>query len=256
MIYLKKDVIHLYCVINPTIYWPGISLVPFCELEKLLGSNMIRIIAIDDHPLILMALQSLINQQDDLKLVATANHGSKLIGLVRDYRPDVAIVDLGMSTGDFDPISSLNNLKEQFPNVKILVLTSYDDGLWVRALVDVGVSGYMLKSDDFSLGIVQAIRAVSAGGKFFSPQIMEKLLDNNSEAQIKLTQREKSILLLLSQGKSTEVIANSLGVSEKRIRNLLVPIFDKLGVDSSSGSSMRIAAVNKARKLGLLPENE
>jgi DNA-binding NarL/FixJ family response regulator len=97
---------------------------------------------------------------------------------------------------------------------------------------------------------------VSAGGKFFSPEIMEKLLDNNNEAQIKLTQREKSILLLLSQGKSTEIIANSLGVSEKRIRNLLVPIFDKLEIDSSSGSSMRIAAVNKARKLGLLPENE
>jgi DNA-binding NarL/FixJ family response regulator len=216
---------------------------------------MIRIIAIDDHPLILKALENLINEHDDIQLIAVANHGSKLIGLVRDLQPDIAIVDLGMSTGHFDPISTIKNLKEQFPNVKVLVLTSYDDGLWVREMVDVGVSGYMLKSDDFSLGIVQAIRALYAGGKFFSPQIAEKLIDND-EAHIKLTQREKSVLLLLADGKSTEIIANSLGVSEKRIRNLLVTICDKLEIERNSGISLRIAAVNKARKLGLIPGNE
>jgi DNA-binding NarL/FixJ family response regulator len=216
---------------------------------------MIRIIAVDDHPLILKALENLISEHDDIQLVATANHGSKLIGLVRDHQPDIAIVDLGMSTGHFDPISTIKNLKEQFPKVKVLVLTSYDDGLWVRELVDVGASGYMLKSDDFSLGIVQAIRALYEGGKFFSPQIAEKLIDND-EVQIKLTQREKSVLLMLSDGKSTETIANSLGVSEKRIRNLLVTICDKLEIERNSGISLRIAAINKARKLGLLPSNE
>lgn len=216
---------------------------------------MIRIIAVDDHPLILKALENLISEHDDIQLIATANHGSKLIGLVREYRPDIAVVDLGMSTGDFDPISSISNLKQQFPNVKVLVLTSYDDGLWVRELVAAGASGYMLKSDDFSLGIVQAIRALYAGGKFFSPQIADKLISND-ESQIRLTQREKSILLLLSDGKSTETIADSLGVSEKRIRNLLVTICDKLEIERSSGVSLRIAAVNRARKLGLLPGNE
>ena len=216
---------------------------------------MIRIIAVDDHPLILKALENLISEHDDIQLVATANHGSKLIGMVRDHQPDIAIVDLGMSTGHFDPISTIKNLKEQFPKVKVLVLTSYDDGLWVRELVDVGISGYMLKSDDFSLGIVQAIRALYAGGRFFSPQIAEKLLDSD-KVQIKLTQREKSVLLLLSDGKSTETIADSLGVSEKRIRNLLVTICDKLEIDRGSGISVRIAAVNKARKLGLIPGNE
>lgn len=216
---------------------------------------MISIIAIDDHPLILKALENLISEHDDMQLVATANHGSKLLGLVRDYQPDIAIVDLGMSSGHFDPISSIKSLKELFPNVKVLVLTSYDDGLWVRALVDVGASGYMLKSDDFSLGIVQAIRALYNGGKFFSPQIAEKLIDNG-EVQIELTQREESILLLLSDGKSTETIADTLGVSVKRIRNLLVTICDKLEIERGSDISLRFTAVNKARKLGLLPSNE
>lgn len=216
---------------------------------------MIHVVAVDDHPLILKALENLVSEHDDIQLVATANHGSKLIGLVREHQPDIAVVDLGMSTGHFDPISTIKNLKEQFPKIKVLVLTSYDDGLWVRELVDVGASGYMLKSDDFSLSIVQAIRALYNGGKFFSPQIAEKLLDSD-KAQIKLTQREKSVLLLLSDGKSTETIADSLGVSEKRIRNLLVTICDKLEIERSSGISLRIAAVNKARKLGLLPSQE
>ncbi len=216
---------------------------------------MIRVIAIDDHPLILKALENLIDEYNDIQLVAVANHGSKLIGLIRDYQPDIAILDLGMSTGHFDPISAIKNLKEQFPNVKVLILTSYDDGLWVRELVKAGISGYILKSDDFSLNIVQAIRALYGGGKFFSPQITGKLM-HNDEAQIKLTQREQSVLLMLSDGKSTETIANSLGVSEKRIRNLLVMICDKLEIDRNSGISPRIAAINKARKLGLIPGNE
>jgi len=109
----------------------------------------------------------------------------------------------------------------------------------------------MLKSDDFSLSIPQAIRALHQGGKFFSPGIAEKLIDNGLDG--KLTGRELSVLNLLSQGLATEAIASNLGVSEKRIRNLLVSICDKLAVERSDGVSPRIAAINKARKLGLIP---
>jgi len=174
-----------------------------------------------------------------------------LLKLVREINPDVAIVDLGMREDSFDPISSVRTIHEQFPKVKVLILTGYDDGLWARELVKAGASGYMLKSDDFSLSIPQAIRALYAGRKFFSPGIAEKLLDNDLGA--KLTGREISVLNLLAQGLSTEAIANNLGVSEKRVRNLLVSICDKLVVDRSEGVSLRIAAVNQARKLGLIP---
>jgi len=163
----------------------------------------------------------------------------------------VAIVDLGMPADSFDPISSVRTIHEQFPNVKILILTGYDEGLWVRELIKAGASGYMLKSDDFSLSIPQAIRALYRGGKFFSPGIADNLLDNSLDN--KLTERELSVLYLLSQGLSTEAIASNLGVSEKRVRNLLVSICDKLDVDRSEDVSLRIAAINKARKLGLIP---
>ena len=174
----------------------------------------IRVIAIDDHPLILKALSDLFKEHPDIQLVGTSNQGSQLMKLVRETSPDVAIIDLGMTADSFDPISAISVLHDQFPNVKALILTGYNDGLWVRELVKAGASGYMLKSDDFSLNIPHAIRSVHAGGKFFSPGITEKLLDNAS-ADI-LTERELSVLNLLSQGLSTEAVASTMSVSEKR----------------------------------------
>jgi DNA-binding NarL/FixJ family response regulator len=211
----------------------------------------IRVIAVDDHPLILKAITDLLKEHPDIQLVTTAAQGSQLLKLVREHQPDVAIVDLGMTSDSFDPISSVRLLHEQHPKVKILILTGYDDGLWARELVKAGASGYMLKSDDFSLDIPKAIRALHAGGKFFSPRIAEQLLDANTDT--KLTDREMSVLNLMAQGLSTEAIANKLGVSEKRVRNLLVSICDKLVVDRSDGVSLRIAAINEARRLGLIP---
>ena len=210
----------------------------------------IRIIAVDDHPLILKAITDLLIEHPDLELVATSNLGSQLLNLVRDYEPDIAIVDIGMRADSFDPITSVRTLHDQHPNVKVLILTGYDDGLWVRELVKAGASGYMLKSDDFSLNIPQAIRALYQGRKFFSPGVAEKFIDSDFE---KLTAREVSVLNLLSQGFANEVIAKNLGVSEKRIRNMLVIICDKLGVDKGEGVSSRVAVINKARELGLLP---
>jgi DNA-binding NarL/FixJ family response regulator len=211
----------------------------------------IRIIAVDDHPLILRALSDLFEEYSDLQLVATSTQGSQLLKMVREAKPDVAIVDLGMPNDAFNPLQVVKVLHEQHPQVKVLVLTGYDEGMWVHELINAGASGYMLKSDDFSLNIPQAIRALYKGGKFFSPGIADLLVNHSLDR--KLTDQEISVLNLLSQGLATEVIASNLSVSEKRIRNLLVSIFDKLGVDRSEGVSMRIAAINKARKLGFIP---
>ena len=211
----------------------------------------IRVIAIDDHHLILKALTDLLKGYPDIELIATSNQGSQLLKLVREYKPDVAIVDLGMTADSFEPISAVRTIHEQYPNVKVLILTGYDDGLWVHELVKAGASGYMLKSDDFSLNIPQAIRALHQGGKFFSPGVADKLVVNDLD---KLTPRELSVLSLLAQGLSTDVIAKNLGVSEKRVRNVLVIICDKLAVDKADGVSPRVAAINKGRELGLIPK--
>ncbi len=211
----------------------------------------IRVIAVDDHHLILKALTDLLKGHPDIELVATSNQGSQLLKLVKDYKPDVAIVDLGMTADSFEPISTVKTIHAQYPNVKVLILTGYDDGLWVHELIKAGASGYMLKSDDFSLNIPQAIRALHLGGKFFSPGVADKLVVNDLD---KLTPRELSVLNLLSQGLSTDTIAKNLGVSEKRVRNVIVIICDKLAVDKADGVSPRVAAINKGRELGLIPK--
>ena len=211
---------------------------------------IIRVIAVDDHHLILKALSDLLKEQPDIDLVATSTLGSELINLVREHHPDVAIVDIGMRADSFDPISSVRILHKQYPDLKILILTGYDDGLWVRELVKAGASGYMLKSDDFSLNIPQAIRALYQGNSFYSPGVAEKLMKNDFD---KLTARELSVLNLLSQGLATDAIAKNLGITEKRVRNALVLICDKLDVDRSEGLSPRVSAINKARELGLIP---
>ena len=207
---------------------------------------------VDDHPLILKALSDLLEEQSDIQLVATSTLGSQLINLVRDNNPDVAIVDIGMRADSFDPISSVRILHEQYPDLKILILTGYDDGLWVRELVKAGASGYMLKSDDLSMKIPQAIRALHNGQNFFSTGIVGKLVDNSFD---KLTPSELSVLNLLSQGLATDTIAKNLNVSEQRVRNALVIICAKLAVDKADGVSPRVAAINKARELGLIPRN-
>ena len=211
---------------------------------------IIHVIAVDDHHLILKALSDLLEEQPDIQLVATSTLGSQLINLVREHNPDVAIVDIGMREDTFDPISSVRILHKQYPDLKILILTGYDDGLWVRELVKAGASGYMLKSDDFSLSIPQAIRALYQGNSFYSPGVAEKLMQNDSD---KLTAREISVLNLLSQGLATDAIAANLGITEKRVRNSLVLICDKLDVDRGEGFSPRVSAINKARELGLIP---
>ena len=214
----------------------------------------IKVVAIDDHPLILKALAEIFKEHPDIQLVGTANQGSQLLKLVKEKSPDVAILDLGMTGDTFDPISSVKALHEQHPKVKVLILTGYDDGLWAPELVAAGASGYMLKSDDFTLSMPQAIHALHAGKKFFSPGIADKFVDN--ELAIKLTSRELSVLNLVSKGLSTEAVAKNLSVSEKRVRNVMVSVCDKLGIERSDDVSSRIAAINQARKLGLLPADQ
>ena len=212
----------------------------------------IRVIAVDDHPLILKALSDLLEEQSDIQLVGTSTLGSQLINLVREHHPDVAIVDIGMREDTFDPISSVRILHDQYPDLRILVLTGYDDGLWVRELVKAGASGYMLKSDDFSLNIPQAIRALHNGQNFFSTGIVGKLVDNSFD---KLTPSELSVLNLLSQGLANDNIAKNLNLSEQRVKNILVIIYAKLAVEKADGVSQRVVAINKARELGLIPRN-
>ena len=210
----------------------------------------IQVVAIEDHPLMLKAILQELEAQPDIQVVGTATHGAELHRLVRQKSPDVVVLDLGMSTGEFEPIAAVKALRQTHPDVQILVLTGYDDGVWVRELISAGAKGYVLKNDDLSLCLPKGIRAVHRGERFYSPAVTEKYIAYENAAF--LTGQELAVLKLGAQSLSSARIGQAMGLSGKTVRNYFSSIYDKLGIETDKGINPRMAAISRARDLGLL----
>ena len=223
-------------------------------MQNFEGTNMpIRVIAIEDYPMMLKAIVDELDSQPDIQVVGKSSRGSELPRLVRETSPDVVVLDLEMVTEVFDPISAVKSLVEDHPDVRILVLTGHDEELYVREIITAGALGYVLKSDDLSMHLSDGVRTVNSGGRFYSPEVMDKLFSGDTPGG-GLKDQDLAVLRLAAQGLANLTIAQSLNLSEKRIRNILSNIYEKLDVRDSVGVNLRVAAINKARDLGLLPE--
>ena len=214
---------------------------------------MIKVLIIEDHHLMLQAVVDQLKSEPDIKIVGTSNKGSQVHQLVRTSSPDVVVLDLGMSTEVFEPISAVRQLRQNHPNVQILILTGYDDPLYMREITKAGARGYLLKSDDFSLNLPQAVRAVYKGHHHYSSDVVDKLL-SGEEDQYDFSDQELTVIRLLAKGLMNERIGESLGVSERRVRNILTGVYAKMGIQDEEGVNPRVSAVVKAREMGLLPE--
>lgn len=212
---------------------------------------MIRVIAIDDHELILSAISEELSKQQDMELVGTADHGSQLHSLVREKSPDVVLLDLGMAGEVFDPIASVKTLLREHPEVRVLILTGELEPAYVKYLVDAGAMGYIFKNDKFSGSLSQAIRTVYSGENFYSPSVQKILLGKVKEIP-KLTDQELQVLRLVTEGFQNNRIGETLGLSEKRVKNILTEIYQKFSIEEDGDINMRVALINKARELGLL----
>ena len=214
---------------------------------------MIKVLVIEDHHLMLKAVVGQLESEPDIQIVGTSNKGSQVHQLVRTSSPDVVVLDLGMSTEVFEPISAVRQLRRNHPNIQILVLTGYDDELYIREIIKAGARGYLLKSDDFSLNLPQAVRAVYRGNSHYSSVVVDKLL-SGEKAQHNFTEQELTVIRLLAKGLVNERIGEALGVSERRVRNILTGVYAKMGIQEEEGVNPRVAAVIKAREMALLPE--
>jgi DNA-binding NarL/FixJ family response regulator len=214
----------------------------------------IRVAIIEDHPLMLKAIVRELSDQADLLVVGTAPHGSELHRLVSETSPDVVVLDLGMSTGKFDPISAVKAVRQAYPDVQIMVLTGYEDKLWVRELIAAGVRGYVLKSDDLSLCLPQGIRQVHRGSRFYSPTVTDKYFAYQDIAS-DLTAQELEILRLAAQGLSNAQIGQELGLAEKTVRNYFSSLYSKLNIQADKNVNPRVSVINVARELGLFPKD-
>lgn len=213
----------------------------------------IRVAVVEDHPLVLKAIVDVLTAHGDgIRVVGTTNQGAELSRLVRETTPDVVILDLGMSTGKFEPVTAIRSLLAEHPSVRILVLTGYDDDVLVRAVVNAGAFGYVLKSDDLSLMLPIGVERVYAGRRFYSEDIVDKILPSQLDGEVKLSEQELAMLRLVSEGLSNAGIAETMHISEKRVRNALSVIYAKLDIPGREEINRRIAAINKARELGML----
>lgn len=192
----------------------------------------IRVLLADDHPLVRAGLRAILAVNPDIVLVGEAITGDEVRHLSGDLHPDVLVLDLSMPGPP--ATETVAHIRAHWPTLQIVILTAHDAAIHARELVALGVAGYVLKDDPLD-AVVQAIRAVAAGGTWFSRSIMAKLVPGQSivpseEALPALTARERQLLRLLIGGWDTSRLAVTLGVTEQTLRNYLSRLYDKLGV--------------------------
>jgi DNA-binding NarL/FixJ family response regulator len=197
----------------------------------------VRVLLVDDHAIIREGLRSLLEKQPDLEVVADADDGRRAIELVRELCPDVVVMDITMPR--LGGIEATRQITGEFPAVKVIALSIHSRRRFVADMLRAGASGYILKECLFD-ELVQAIRAVSEGGRYLSPRITDvvvddyvKRLSSGDESPLRsLTGREREVLQLVAEGKSTKQIAQELHVSTKTIEANRRQIMEKLDMHS------------------------
>jgi DNA-binding NarL/FixJ family response regulator len=196
---------------------------------------MIRILIVDDHPLIRVGLRATFEQEPKILVVGEAGSGLETQQLCEDLLPDLVL--LNISTPIQITEETIRFVKERFPQIKIIILTAFDNEAYVRNLVNLGIDGYVLK-DEAPDTLVRATRTVMEGDCWYSRRVIDILASPNSLGSDEngpcLTERESEVLSLLVSGKSNGQIAEALVVAEGTVKNHLVNIYQKMGVHSRS----------------------
>jgi DNA-binding NarL/FixJ family response regulator len=202
-----------------------------------------KIIICDDQAVVRDGLEMLLTLEKDIQVIGTAQDGAEAVELVSKNQPDLVLMDLKMP--GVNGIEATRQIRAKFPEVKILVLTTYDDDEWVFDAIRAGASGYLLK-DTPREKVVEAIRGTLEGKSFVDPAVAGKLMGQVARGQTqpsslltdKLTERETDVLRLLAKGLNNTEIAGQLHLSEGTVRNHISAILDKLGVSDRTQAAV------------------
>jgi DNA-binding NarL/FixJ family response regulator len=210
----------------------------------------LRLVIADDHPVFRHGLRALLGSVPDVEVVGEAATGEQAVEVTVRERPDVVLLDLHLP--GVDGIEACRRIRQEAPQVRVLVVTMFEEDSSVLAAVRAGAMGYLVKGADQD-EILRAVRAVASGEAIFGPTIAERLmeylatpaLDIHRHAFTQLSDRERDVLGLLAEGLDTSTIARRLGLSPKTVRNHVSSIFTKLQVADRS------QAIVRARQAGL-----
>jgi DNA-binding NarL/FixJ family response regulator len=205
------------------------------------ASEPIRILTVDDHQLLLEGIAAVLARQEDMTLVGQAGNGRDAVESYRRLKPDVTLMDLRMP--DMSGIEAITAIRREFPNARIIVLTTYAGDAQAAAALKAGAAGYLLKSL-VRKELIETIRLVHAGKRRVPPEIATEIAEHVADDA--LTVREVEVLRRVAGGKSNKVIAAELGVSEETVKTHMKSILPKLD------ASDRTHAVMIALKRGIL----
>jgi DNA-binding NarL/FixJ family response regulator len=215
----------------------------------------IRILLVEDHKIVREGTRQLLEQAPDLTVIGEAADGGEAVRLATELSPDVVVMDVRLPV--LNGIEATKVIKDQHPNMPILVLSAYDDDRYVFPLLDAGANGYVLKTTSWA-ELAQAIRTVQAGETALDPHIAHKVVERLTQRQRyqgkgmaeALTEREIQVLQAVARGKGNREIGEALSISPHTVQVHMRNIFGKLGVNS------RIEAVAYAVRQGWITLEE
>ena len=187
---------------------------------------MIRVLSVDDHPLLRDGVAALIGNQTDMVLIAEASNGREALEQFRRHRPDVTLMDLQMP--DMSGIDAMSAIRGEFPDARIIVLTTHAGDVLVARALKAGAQAYLLKGL-LRKELLETIRAVHAGQKRVSPEIAAEIAEHATDDA--LTPREIDVLRLIAVGNANKIIAAELSLTEETVKSHMGNILSKLGAN-------------------------
>lgn len=197
------------------------------------SGSQIGILAVDDHPLVRGGIAGLVSVQQDMKLVGEASDGREAIQKFRALRPDVTLMDLQMPI--MNGLDALIAIRSEFPEAKVIVLTTYSGDVQIIRALRAGAQAYLLKNT-LHKELLETIRAVHIGKKSLSPEVSFQVAEHVSDDA--LTPAEVSVLRLIAAGNANKQIADQLSVTEETVKSRVKCILSKLGANDRTHAAM------------------
>jgi two-component system nitrate/nitrite response regulator NarL len=205
--------------------------------QKLSASkDKIRVLVVDDHPVVRKGLQACLARQDRLKIVGEAADGDEALKKALDLKPHVVLMDVSMPRRDGLAVTQV--LRKEAPQIKVLILSVHNKREFIFRIIEAGAHGYVSKEASPE-ELLRAIESVHEGETFFSPEVaqaaLNQLVNNGGKKDAQLTNREREVLILIAEGQSNKEIANKLGIGVRTIETHRERIMRRLNIHSVAG---------------------